>query len=754
MEVGDMLVGRVADDEYEKMSRQLNVKQLEFVLHAAKWIRTKIEPMRAFLSGGAGCGKSVVVCTLYQYLHRCLYSVPGENPEDCRILLAAPTGCAAYNIGGATIHSSLKINPHQNCDNQDVLKNQALATMRQKYKHLKLVVFDEVSMISNRLLVLINKRLQQIKDNTQFMGNLHVLFVGDLFQLKPVMGGWIFSDYHKLYDEKNAFKSQKSKKQPTDYKSLVETLWKSNNFRLFELVQIMRQKDDLAYAEIMNRLREGNHTEQDLKTLKSRQMEQTDRKHKDYPLHLPHLYYLNMNVDAHNTIVYKNENASNIRPSIEAHDTVLGDYTSKTKAATLERLSHVTDPSKTANLVKTLDIAIGMQYDVSVNVFTEDGIFNGASCVLKHVQYRPESSIPKILWVQFLKERTGKMTRDKYSHYYTTGIQRQWTPLFYVERTFNYLQDSKTIQRCQFPNRPSAGKTIHKSQGSSLPEVVLDMSHSRKSAHVHYVALSRVENMSGLHIRNLCEHDICVDQNVVKEMKRLREHCQLDLCYIPFYRFPDNMFKISFLNARSLHKHAEDIRADHSFDTCDIMSFSETRLYDGERCDMHGYNMYLNSEPTGSNKQRPYHGLAVYVKDTIQVSDVTCVRFSHAEYMVLKIVYCGTVLQMVCLYRSSKCSIQQFMEQIRGLSKYIEGQDQTFVIGDFNCDLNTNVGVRNAVESLSAGLNHLKTENTFQNSTGALTCIDHAFTTVVNHVATVIECMYSDHKIIGVALEM
>ena len=82
-------------------------------------------------------------------------------------------------------------------------------------------------------------------------GGISVICVGDLFQLHPVMDRWIF-------------------KQPqNDYSILAPNVW-TDHFKLYELTQIMRQKDDREFAELLNRLREGNHTQQDTDTLKSR----------------------------------------------------------------------------------------------------------------------------------------------------------------------------------------------------------------------------------------------------------------------------------------------------------------------------------------------------------------------------------------------------------------------------------------------------------------------------------------------------
>ena len=94
------------DDEYLTLLRNLNLRQREFFNHVIHWIKCKDTPIYAFLTGGAGVGKSVVIRALYQSLYRILNLRDGENPDDIRILLCAYMGFAAFNISGQTICSA------------------------------------------------------------------------------------------------------------------------------------------------------------------------------------------------------------------------------------------------------------------------------------------------------------------------------------------------------------------------------------------------------------------------------------------------------------------------------------------------------------------------------------------------------------------------------------------------------------------------------------------------------------------------
>ena len=126
-----------------------------------------------------------------------------------------------------------------------------LSTFRMKYRHLKVVIIDEISMVGNMTLSFIDTRLQQLTESKAAFGGLSVIAVGNLYQLKPV------SDFLICLDLKKGASL------------LARNLWKEL-FTMYELVDIMRQKDDLAFAHLLNRLRLNEMTEEDKQTLQTR----------------------------------------------------------------------------------------------------------------------------------------------------------------------------------------------------------------------------------------------------------------------------------------------------------------------------------------------------------------------------------------------------------------------------------------------------------------------------------------------------
>ena len=135
------------DEEYLSLLRSLNLRQREFFNHIIHCIKCRDEPVYAFLSGGAGVGKSVVIRALYQSLYRILNLREGENPDDTRVLLCAYMGTAAFNIGGNTICSAFHKKMYQT---NQIMSADELNTFRIKYRHLKVVIIDEISMVGKR----------------------------------------------------------------------------------------------------------------------------------------------------------------------------------------------------------------------------------------------------------------------------------------------------------------------------------------------------------------------------------------------------------------------------------------------------------------------------------------------------------------------------------------------------------------------------------------------------------------------------
>ena len=177
---------------------------------------------------------------------------------------------------------------------------------------------------------------------------------------------------------------------------------RKDHFRMFELTEIMRQKDDIEFTELLNRLRHNSMTEFDKEKIKACEI---FKESVDYPISAPHLFAENKFMSIFNEQILNNLNTEKV--TVPCHDTVVSPSMKLTDQMKLiSRLPQ--DPTQTANLHHSLDIVVNMIYDLTVNVNTEDGLANGATCVLKFIDYRQAGTPrPSILWVQFDDPQIG-----------------------------------------------------------------------------------------------------------------------------------------------------------------------------------------------------------------------------------------------------------------------------------------------------------------------------------------------------------
>ena len=106
--------------------------------------------------------------------------------------------------------------------------------------------------------------------------------------------------------------------------------------------------------------------------------------------------------------------------------------------------------------MKSWTEVVGMIVVMTANVNVEYGLTNGASGVVKHIDYRIEgTNRPSIIWVLFDDPRIGRSARKKCRALYKSSIHREWTPVFDVQRTF--ILNYKTYQRIKFPLKLASG---------------------------------------------------------------------------------------------------------------------------------------------------------------------------------------------------------------------------------------------------------------------------------------------------------
>ena len=196
----------ISDDELRDAVRSLNVKQRIAYDVVLSWCRnliksvncsTKqtIEPIHIFVTGGGGGGKSHLIRTIYHTAVN-MFKYNAVNPSLPTVLLMAPTGVAAVNIGGTTVNTGLAIPKHAGI-NLPPLPDQKKTLLRLSLSELKLLIIDEISMISNNRLLHIHQRLKEIfgTSSSKIFAGISIIAVGDLHQLPPIQQKPIFCKF-------------------------------------------------------------------------------------------------------------------------------------------------------------------------------------------------------------------------------------------------------------------------------------------------------------------------------------------------------------------------------------------------------------------------------------------------------------------------------------------------------------------------------------------------------------------------------
>ena len=148
---------------------------------------------------------------------------------------------------------------------------------------------------------------------------------------------------------------------------------------MFELDEIMRQRESKVFAEILNRLREGNHTPSDLQKLKERCVVEES----ECPTEAPRLFIQNALVDEYNDKVYQSFNSGN-KYTIKAQDSVISACSTELKEI-IRQIPYVL-LKNSKQLAHKLNIAVGQRTEIAINIRTDDGMTNGVSNVIKHIQ--------------------------------------------------------------------------------------------------------------------------------------------------------------------------------------------------------------------------------------------------------------------------------------------------------------------------------------------------------------------------------
>ncbi len=395
------------------------------------------------VTGRAGTGKS----TLLQYFR--------DNSKKNLVVLS-PTGVAALNVGGQTIHSFFRFRPGITPDSVRKIRKP------QTYKNLDAIVIDEISMTRADLLDCIDRfmRLNGRNRNEPF-GGCQMIFIGDLYQLPPVVTGNEKELFRSHYDGPYFFNSRVMEKFDMDF---------------IELEKNYRQKDG-KFISLLNSIRNNTASPEDLKILNTRL---------DSDFVPPESgFYI--------TLTTKNDNA----------DAVNQAKLSRLKHRAFEYYAGIMGKMKPAYYPTSekLTLKKGAQV-MMLNNDPEGRWVNGSMGKITDILHDDEDRI------------VVKLTSGGEVHV----MPHKWEVFdFFFDKESGHIQARTIGSFTQYPLRLAWAITIHKAQGKTFDRVVIDIG---KGTFVHgqlYVALSRCRTLKGIILKKeLKKKHVWMDWRVVK----------------------------------------------------------------------------------------------------------------------------------------------------------------------------------------------------------------------------------------------
>jgi ATP-dependent DNA helicase PIF1 len=394
-----------------------------------------------FVTGRAGTGKSTLLRALRDMIAQ-------------EAVVLAPTGLAAVNVGGQTIHSFFGFPPRL-IRPDDIRRSRNGRLMRR----LKLIIIDEVSMVRSDLMWAIDQSLRVNRGRPREpFGGVRLLLFGDLHQLPPV-----------VQSAEEAEHLESAHGGPFFFQ--LPALMDGAGTSLLELEHVYRQSDE-ALIEVLNRIREGEVSEDDLEVLNER----------THPIRTLG--------EGDSFVILTPTNAAAQRINMAYLDALPGGV-HPFEAGITGEFAQSAHPTDATLLLKTGAKVILLRND------PDRRWVNGSIARISRLE-------AKRVWIEI------------------DGNEHEIEPVSWEARRYAFEQGAEKIVENvtgtfrQFPLRLAWALTIHKSQGLTLDRVYIDLGRGTFAHGQAYVALSRCRSLAGLALaRSLRPTDILFDHTAM-----------------------------------------------------------------------------------------------------------------------------------------------------------------------------------------------------------------------------------------------
>lgn len=422
-----MLQPIVLSDEFRNILNQLEYQNDHF-----------------FVTGKAGSGKSTLL-NLFR------------NTSKKRMVVLAPTGIAALNVRGQTVHSFFGF-PPRIINRQDIEKRKN----RQVYQKVETIVIDEISMVRADLLDNMDIFLRINRENSQPFGGVQMIFFGDLFQLPPVVASTFEKEYFRSHYNTPYFFSARVMTEISLY--------------MLEMHEEYRQTDK-KFIRLLDAIRQNELDYDDMFELNERFLPVPEDK------------------DFYITLCSRNDIANQLNqreideidsPVFEFNAYVEGDFQTQLFPA---------------------DFVLRLKRNAQVMFIKNDINKQYVNGTIGKIKDLSEENI------------TVSVLNDKKEIIDVIVDKAEWEIIRYEqdERDPSRIQTRTVGLFRQYPLKLAWAITIHKSQGKTFDKVIIDLGHGAFEAGQTYVALSRCKTLEGIILKSIVKpRDIFVNPEIVE----------------------------------------------------------------------------------------------------------------------------------------------------------------------------------------------------------------------------------------------
>jgi hypothetical protein len=451
--------------------------------------KLKDKPLRLFLTGPAGSGKSTVINAVKGYAARYTASL-GVPFTAYTIRLTALTGAAATEIGAETLHSAAHL----------MRESQITVEKIELWKDTRLLIIDEISFVKYKDLDTLDKNLRRLTECRGLTyGSVPIVFSGDFSQLEPV-GAW------PIYRLKDA------------------PLWNNAVNMFLEMKGMHRFKHDKDWGNILTRMRDGELTEPDKAVINARVVAKEDEAAM-LNQELQYATHRNCDRNAINAGLFlkhlEKYHSKDPRDRIPEHSLAIKSdivWAATGKVPHRNMLARIYENCGDAHCQQNgrkrcdpfLRLYTGCRLMVTVNEDVGNGIANGTTCRLRQIRLVEGASTHRITidgyWINAANMSDVKWIECEFEGGLFSGTFRlkPTSESYSVQVPSSLIPNKKrlpaTFKITALPLVLNSATTGHKLQGKSVEKLLV--SHWNTAQNWAYVVLSRVRTLTGLHLRS------------------------------------------------------------------------------------------------------------------------------------------------------------------------------------------------------------------------------------------------------------